>query len=115
MNNLINLARHIPSPEATLTVAYTPIRLPMGDRRPLELRLTAPAKWRQSADRAVVARVRAVELHPVKVQAHGPPETESELALIAQSANHSGVIGLVCTISASLGRARDCFRVTFDC
>jgi hypothetical protein len=23
MNNLINLARHIPSPEATLTVAYT--------------------------------------------------------------------------------------------
>lgn len=43
MNNLINLARHIPSPEATLTVAYTPIRLPMGDRRPLELRLTAPA------------------------------------------------------------------------
>ncbi len=43
MNNLINLARHIPAPEATLTVAYTPIRLPMDGRPPLELRLTAPA------------------------------------------------------------------------
>ncbi|NKM57767.1 dienelactone hydrolase [Rhizobium anhuiense] len=43
MNNLINLAKHIPTPEATLTVAYTPIRLPMPSRQPLELRLTAPA------------------------------------------------------------------------
>jgi predicted dienelactone hydrolase len=43
MNNLIDLARHIPTPEATLTVAYTPIRLPMPGRQPLELRLTAPA------------------------------------------------------------------------
>ncbi|MFA1627029.1 alpha/beta hydrolase family protein [Rhizobium mongolense] len=43
MNNLIKLARHIPAPDAALTVAYTPIRLPMGDRQPLELRLTAPA------------------------------------------------------------------------
>lgn len=43
MNNLIDLAKHIPTPEATLTVAYTPIRLPMPGRQPLELRLTAPA------------------------------------------------------------------------
>jgi predicted dienelactone hydrolase len=43
MNNLINLAKHIPTPEATLTVAYTPIRLPMVGREALELRLTAPA------------------------------------------------------------------------
>lgn len=43
MNNLINLARHIPSPEAGLTVAYTPVRLPMEGRTPLELRVTAPA------------------------------------------------------------------------
>jgi predicted dienelactone hydrolase len=43
MNNLIDLAKHIPTPEATLTVAYTPIRLPMVGRQPLELRLTAPA------------------------------------------------------------------------
>ncbi|NEJ69573.1 dienelactone hydrolase [Rhizobium phaseoli] len=43
MNNLIDLARHIPTPDATLTVAYSPIRLPMVGRRPLELRLTAPA------------------------------------------------------------------------
>ncbi len=28
MNNLINLAKNIATPEATLTVAYTPIRLP---------------------------------------------------------------------------------------
>lgn len=42
MNNLIDLAKHIPTPEATLTVAYTPIRLPMPRRQPLELRLTAP-------------------------------------------------------------------------
>ncbi|PZM08670.1 alpha/beta hydrolase family protein [Rhizobium tubonense] len=43
MNNLIELAKHIPAPDATLTVAYTPIRLPMDGRQPLELRLTAPA------------------------------------------------------------------------
>lgn len=43
MNNLINLAKHIPTPESTLTVAYTPIRLAMPGRQPLELRLTAPA------------------------------------------------------------------------
>lgn len=43
MNNLINLAHHIPTPDAALTVAYTPIRLSMPDRQPLELRLTAPA------------------------------------------------------------------------
>ncbi|MEB2844534.1 alpha/beta hydrolase family protein [Endobacterium cereale] len=43
MNNLINLARHIPSPKAALTVAYTPVRLPMEGRAPLELRITAPA------------------------------------------------------------------------
>jgi predicted dienelactone hydrolase len=43
MNNLINLAKHIPTPDATLTVAYTPVRLPMAGRQPLELRLTAPA------------------------------------------------------------------------
>jgi hypothetical protein len=38
MNNLIDLARHIPTPEATLTVAYTPIRLPMPGRQPLDAR-----------------------------------------------------------------------------
>ncbi len=43
MNNLIILAKHIPTPEAALTVAYTPIRLSMPGRQPLELRLTAPA------------------------------------------------------------------------
>lgn len=43
MNKLIDLARHIPTPDAALTVAYTPIRLPMEGRQALELRLTAPA------------------------------------------------------------------------
>lgn len=43
MNNLIDLSRSIPTPEAALTVAYTPIMLPMAGRTPLELRLTAPA------------------------------------------------------------------------
>ncbi|WP_276122420.1 alpha/beta hydrolase family protein [Pararhizobium qamdonense] len=43
MNHLINLAKHIPTPEAALTVAYTPIRLSMPGRQALELRLTAPA------------------------------------------------------------------------
>lgn len=44
MNRLIDLARHLPTPHAELTVAYSPIRLPMPDRPPLELRLTAPIK-----------------------------------------------------------------------
>jgi predicted dienelactone hydrolase len=43
MNNPIDLAQHIPTTEAALTVAYTPIPLPMVGRPPLELRLTAPA------------------------------------------------------------------------
>jgi predicted dienelactone hydrolase len=43
MNNLIDLARYIPTPEATPTVAYTPITLPMEGRQPLALRITAPA------------------------------------------------------------------------
>ncbi|MCO6391788.1 dienelactone hydrolase [Aliihoeflea aestuarii] len=43
MNRLIDLARNLPAPEAALSVAYTPIRLPIPDRPPLELRLTAPA------------------------------------------------------------------------
>jgi predicted dienelactone hydrolase len=43
MNNLIDLSRHIPAPEAALTVAYTPILLSIEGRKPLELRLTAPA------------------------------------------------------------------------
>lgn len=44
MNNLIELSRTIPTPEPGLTVAYTPITLPMVGRTPLELRLTAPAE-----------------------------------------------------------------------
>jgi predicted dienelactone hydrolase len=44
MNNLIDLARHIPTPDAALTVAYTPVTLPMEGRQPLELRITAPAE-----------------------------------------------------------------------
>lgn len=40
-NNLINIARNIPTPDAALTVAYSPIRLDMVGRQPLELRLTA--------------------------------------------------------------------------
>ena len=43
MNNLIDLARQIPTPEAALTVACSPVILPMEGRQPLELRLTAPA------------------------------------------------------------------------
>lgn len=43
MNNLIDLARHIPAPDPSLTVAYTPIKLQMDGRQPLELRLTAPS------------------------------------------------------------------------
>jgi len=43
MNNLIDLSRSIPTPQAALTIAYNPIVLPITGRRPLELRLTAPA------------------------------------------------------------------------
>jgi predicted dienelactone hydrolase len=46
MNRLIDLARHLPTREPTLTVAYTPIRLSLPDRAALELRLTAPASGR---------------------------------------------------------------------
>lgn len=44
MNRLIDRACHLPTPEPELTVAYTPIRLPLPDRPPLELRLTCPAE-----------------------------------------------------------------------
>ncbi len=44
MNNIIDLSRTIPTPDPQLTVAYTPITLPMAGRSPLELRLTAPAE-----------------------------------------------------------------------
>jgi predicted dienelactone hydrolase len=43
MNRLITLSRNLPTPEPALTVAYTPIRLQLPGRQPLELRLTAPA------------------------------------------------------------------------
>lgn len=43
MNRLIDLARQVPTSEAALTVAYTPIRLTLPNRPALELRLTAPA------------------------------------------------------------------------
>ncbi|MGC4411028.1 dienelactone hydrolase (plasmid) [Rhizobium rosettiformans] len=42
-NNLIDIARTIPTPGAALTIAYSPILLDMIGRQPLELRLTAPA------------------------------------------------------------------------
>lgn len=42
-NSLIDIARTIPTPDAALTIAYSPIRLNMVGRQPLELRLTAPA------------------------------------------------------------------------
>ncbi|RZI54242.1 MAG: dienelactone hydrolase, partial [Pseudomonas sp.] len=41
-NNLIDTARRISTPDAALTIAYSPIRLDMVGRQPLELRLTAP-------------------------------------------------------------------------
>ncbi|MGZ9810809.1 alpha/beta hydrolase family protein [Pseudoroseicyclus sp. H15] len=44
MNNLIDLSRHIPAPDAAPTVAYTPLTLPMEGRQPLELRITAPVQ-----------------------------------------------------------------------
>ncbi|UOA32945.1 hypothetical protein DSM110093_02752 [Sulfitobacter sp. DSM 110093] len=43
MNRLITLSRALPTPESEITVAYTPIQLPMPGRQQLELRLTAPA------------------------------------------------------------------------
>lgn len=43
MNRLINLSCALPAPNPALTVSYTPIRLEMPGRQPLELRLTAPA------------------------------------------------------------------------
>jgi hypothetical protein len=43
MNRLINLSRPLPTPDPDVTVAFTPIRLEMPGRQPLELRLTAPA------------------------------------------------------------------------
>ncbi|WP_321337796.1 alpha/beta fold hydrolase [uncultured Cohaesibacter sp.] len=43
MNRLINLARELPMPAPSMTVAYTPILIPMPGRQPLALRLTAPA------------------------------------------------------------------------
>ncbi|WP_127556641.1 alpha/beta hydrolase family protein [Saccharospirillum alexandrii] len=43
MNRLINPSNTIPTPAPSLTVAYTPIRLEIPGRQPLELRLTAPA------------------------------------------------------------------------
>lgn len=46
MNRLIDLARHLPTPEPATTVAYTPIRLTLPDRPALELRLTAPVTGR---------------------------------------------------------------------
>lgn len=46
MNRLITLSRALPTPEPEITVAYTPILLPMPGRQPLELRLTAPAAGR---------------------------------------------------------------------
>jgi len=46
MNRLITLSRALPTPEPEITVAYTPILLPMLGRQPLELRLTAPAAGR---------------------------------------------------------------------
>jgi predicted dienelactone hydrolase len=43
MNNLIDLARLIPTPEPTLTASFSPVSLPMPGRpQPLQLRITAP-------------------------------------------------------------------------
>lgn len=44
MNALIDRARTIPTPEPRMSVAYTPVTLPMAGRTPLELRVTAPAE-----------------------------------------------------------------------
>lgn len=43
MNNLIDLARLIPTPEPTLAASFSPVPLPMPGRpQPLQLRVTAP-------------------------------------------------------------------------
>lgn len=43
MNNLIDLARLIPTPEPTLAASFSPVSLPMPGRpQPLQLRVTAP-------------------------------------------------------------------------
>ncbi|MBK4216660.1 dienelactone hydrolase [Paracoccus caeni] len=42
MNRLITQSSQLPTPAPAMTVAYTPIQLPMPGRPPLELRLTAP-------------------------------------------------------------------------
>lgn len=51
MNRMITLSRALPTPDPALTVAYTPIRLQMPGRQPLELRLTAPAAGDALPDR----------------------------------------------------------------
>lgn len=43
MNRLIGVSAALPAPPPLLTLAYTPIRLDMRGRQPLELRVTAPA------------------------------------------------------------------------
>ncbi len=44
MNNLIGLARHLPTSEAVTTISISPIVLPAPERElPLEMRITAPA------------------------------------------------------------------------
>src|SRR5262245_47927935 len=44
MNNLINVACHIPIHEETVTISVSPVILPASDRGlPLEMRITAPA------------------------------------------------------------------------
>lgn len=43
MNNLIDLARLIPTPEPTLAASFSPVDLPMSGRpQPLQMRVTAP-------------------------------------------------------------------------
>lgn len=46
MNRLIDLARHLPTPDPAPTLAYTPILLTLPDRPALELRLTVPVSGR---------------------------------------------------------------------
>lgn len=48
VNNLIDLARMIPTPDAALAMSYSPIRLDLPGRGPLELRVTAPASGNRS-------------------------------------------------------------------
>jgi hypothetical protein len=54
MNRLINLFGALPTPDPALIVAYTPIRLEMPGRQPLELRLTAPCYRRRPAGPSVI-------------------------------------------------------------